>query len=119
MKQLPLVFVILLSGCEYSPGSKGRQANLDGRKPSLYIFSAAWCGPCHELHGRTLQDPEVRRRLARYNVREIDIDRDPDLARKFNVKPIPACILVSAEGNIIRRREGYCSPAEFSAWLDR
>jgi len=119
MKVLPLVFVLLLSGCDFSRSSQGRQVNSNGRKTSLYIFSAAWCGPCRALHSGTLQDQQVRQRLAHYNVREIDVDREADLARKFSVKAIPSCILVSAEGSIIRRREGNCSPAEFSAWLDR
>jgi thioredoxin-related protein len=71
------------------------------------------------LHSGTLQDQQVRQRLARFNVREIDVDHEADLTRKFGVNAFPTCILVSAEGRIVRRREGYCSPAEFSAWLDR
>lgn len=49
-------------------------------------FHATWCAPCHQL-GET---------LAQFNlpVREVDVDLEPELAEKFNIKSVPTLVLL-------------------------
>ncbi|MBC19352.1 MAG: hypothetical protein CMJ74_03700 [Planctomycetaceae bacterium] len=55
----------------------------------LYDFQASWCGPCK------MMAPVVHQLSTEgYPVREIDIDRDVNLARKFGVTNIPCFVLV-------------------------
>lgn len=52
-------------------------------------FSATWCGPCQQMH--PIVAKLEHEGLA---IRQVDVDRNPDLARRFNVSSIPAFVLV-------------------------
>jgi len=60
----------------------------------LADFSATWCGPCRTL------EPIVERVAARSSgaVATIDIDANPDLARRYNVRGVPT-LLLFADGD--------------------
>jgi thioredoxin-like negative regulator of GroEL len=49
-------------------------------------FHATWCAPCHQLS----------KTLAQFNlpVREVDVDLEPELAEKFNIKSVPTLVLL-------------------------
>lgn len=52
-------------------------------------FTAKWCGPCQSVA------PMVERLHRKgYPIRKIDIDKSPELARKYGVQSIPQFILV-------------------------
>ncbi len=60
-----------------------------GLEDGVLDFTAPWCGPCQQL------SPMVSR-LERqgYPIRKVDCESNRDLVEKFNVKFIPAFILV-------------------------
>lgn len=70
----------------------------------LLHFTADWCGPC-----RLMQPTIQRLHDAGYPLREVNVDREPDLTRQFGVGPIPCCILVR-DGRAVDRIVG---PASF------
>jgi len=70
----------------------------------LLHFTADWCGPC-----RLMQPTIQRLHEAGYPLREVNVDREPDLTRQFGVGPIPCCILVR-NGQVIDKVVG---PASF------
>ena len=61
---------------------------LSSETPVLVDFWATWCGPCR------MQGPIIDARAAEgYNVGKLDVDENPDIARRYNVMSIPTLIL--------------------------
>ena len=61
---------------------------LSSETPVLVDFWATWCGPCR------MQGPIIDALAADgYNVGKLDVDENPDIARRYNVMSIPTLIL--------------------------
>lgn len=60
-------------------------------KPTLVDFYATWCGPC-KMQAPILEQIKVRFG-DRINVIKIDVDKNPDLSRQYQVRSIPTLIL--------------------------
>ena len=75
----------------------------------LLDFSATWCGPCQQMKPYVLE--LEREGLPVIN---IDVDQHPDLARRFNVRSIPAFILL-INGRVVDRVTGITSPSRLRA----
>jgi thiol-disulfide isomerase/thioredoxin len=56
-------------------------------KPELLVFTAPWCPACKAA------EPEIEKLEADYKVVRIDIDADPDSARKYNIESVPTFIV--------------------------
>jgi len=70
----------------------------------LIKFSASWCAPCKQLSTviGSIKDqlPEVV---------EVDVEKDFELASKYNIRSVPVLVLEDNDGNFIRRMAGYQS----------
>lgn len=69
----------------------------------LLDFGAEWCGPC-----RTMEPTVQRLERAGYPVRRVDIDQNPDLARRFGIGPVP-CFVLAKNGHEMQRIVGATS----------
>ncbi len=77
----------------------------------LLDFSATWCGPCQQM------SPIVNRlKRQGYPVRKVDVDRERALAQKFNIRSIPAFVLV-VDGKERMRYEGATSESQLKRML--
>lgn len=76
-------------------------------KPSLYHFSATWCGPCRTM-APYWKDAQVVKHLEDYEVYHVDLDEYPQFARELGVRAVPA-IVVRKNGQVTRREIGLRS----------
>jgi thioredoxin len=66
----------------------------EGKTPIILDFYATWCRPCKMLapHLHALQE--------KYNgkiiIYEIDVDKEPELAQRFNVNAMPTLVFIGS-----------------------
>jgi thioredoxin len=77
-------------------------------------FHAEWCGPCKLLAPEL--EALVKANPGRLVVFKIDVDRNPELATRFAIDPIP--VLVKLEGGKESARQvGFGGRAKLAAFL--
>lgn len=83
---------------------------------TMVDFWAGWCGPCKML------GPVVETIGEQYEgkvlVAKVDVDAEPELARRFGVMSIPTVVFLK-NGEEFDRKIGLMSPEEFTAALDK
>lgn len=78
----------------------------------LLYFTAAWCGPCR------MMAPMISELSNQYSISKIDIDQDPDMAERYNVRSIPTFIVVDAgSGSEVMRKVGARPKGEIISML--
>ena len=92
-------------------------------KPVFAYFTADWCGPCQRMKHTTWADASVETALRDYVPVMVDVDRQPELARRYVPTPqnlnggIPAFRVLDQNGQILREAVGAMPPEEFLKWL--
>lgn len=83
--------------------------------PVILYFSASWCIPCRAL------EPAVRRVEEEYRgrveVKRIDVDENPELAKALGVYGIPTLVAVHG-GKEVARRTGSVSKTALNGLFD-
>lgn len=75
-------------------------------------FSATWCGPCRVVAPLMEQLSEEYKESIK--VIKIDVDRDKPLAKRYEVKTIPA-VLFFKNGELVETIKGVSPYEEFEA----
>nr|WP_325213138.1 thioredoxin [uncultured Oscillibacter sp.] len=88
-----------------------------GQAPLAMVdFWAPWCGPCQML------GPVMESLAAQYEgkalIAKVNVDEEPDLARRFGVMNIPTVVFLK-EGREFDRKVGAYPPAVYTETLDR
>jgi len=86
-------------------------------KPVLIAFHASWCPPCKEMKRVTYHDPEVIQTADNFIRVMIDVDKQKNIANKYNIGPIPAYVILDSNGAVIDTFNSYRSPDKFIALL--
>ncbi len=82
---------------------------VNGDKPVLIDFHADWCGPCKVL-SPIIQ--EVAKELdGKVRVIKIDVDKNPALADKFQIRGVPTLMLFK-DGKSVWRQSGVLQKGE-------
>ena len=63
-------------------------------RPTIYFFYVNWCPHCKTAKPKI---KEFKSKNPNVNVKEVDCDKDKELAKKFNVKAFPTVYLVKGE----------------------
>lgn len=81
-----------------------------GNLPIILDFHATWCGPCKLLapHLQAIQN-KYKGKLIVY---KIDVDKDPEIAQRFNVQAMPTIIFIGAKDKY-KSELGYRDYDEF------
>ena len=64
---------------------------LESDQPVIVDFWAEWCGPCHAV--APVLDQIAEERATEVKLVKVNIDEEPDLARRYGVMSIPTIIL--------------------------
>ena len=82
---------------------------------AMVDFWASWCGPCKML------SPVVESIAAQYEgkvlVGKVNVDEEPDLARRFGVMSIPTVVFLK-NGREFDRKVGVMPPEAFTSVLN-
>lgn len=74
----------------------------------LVDFYATWCGPCQML-GPILE--EIEKENPQLNILKIDVDKFPEIAKKYGIMSIPT-LIVFKEGKLVKTNVGYLDKKE-------
>jgi len=82
--------------------------------PTILHFSAVWCGPCAGV--RRVVD-QVCQELPQVAHVEIDMDANPEAARRLSVLSLPTTIVFDADGRPRHRTSGVPTAADLRSVL--
>lgn len=77
--------------------------NLIEDEKVLVDFYATWCGPC-QLISPIIE--EIAKENKNIKVIKIDVDKFPELSRKYGIMSIPT-LMVFSEGKEVKKHIGY------------
>lgn len=89
---------------------------IKNEKPVLIDFFATWCGPCKMMHP-VLE--ELHDKFGdKVRIIKIDIDKNQELAAKYNVRSVPT-LMVFKNSEMLWRQPGYRPAAELETVLNQ
>lgn len=85
-------------------------------KVVMVDFSAIWCRPCQALE--PLIDEIATDFAGKLLVGKVDIDKIPQLAKRYAVRSIPT-ILIFCHGQEVARHSGLLNKTRLTHWINR
>jgi len=76
-------------------------------------FYATWCQPCKAL-SKTIEEAGD----LGIEIESIDVDQEPELARRYNVRSVPTMIVLDEEGHALRYQTGSMNLKQLKSFVD-
>lgn len=73
--------------------------------PTVLDFSAVWCPPCQQF--KPIFEAASKDYTGKVAFRTIDVDQEPELAKKYRISSIPAIVFIDCDGNEVNRIVGF------------
>ena len=86
------------------------------KKKEVIYFGAVWCEPCKQMK-KIFKDPEVQKELLKFDFKMVDIDKQPELKKRYNIRVVPTT--VTKDGKKIKKYEGGMTKASFLRLLSK
>jgi thioredoxin len=67
-----------------------------GEKPAIVDFTASWCGPCQRI--APILEELAKEYGEDIDIYKVDIDKNRELAKAFNISSIPAILYIPLTG---------------------
>ena len=95
----------------------GRSGGSGRSRRNLLVFFSAWrSGPARRMESLLAQ--LARKERHRLSVTSVDVEAQPELAKRFNVRRVPTLILVKGK-RAVARLEGKANAAEIEELVDQ
>lgn len=65
-------------------------------RPAVVDFNATWCGPCRRI--APILDELAAEYKGKVDIYKVDVDKNPELAKAFNITSIPAILYIPVKG---------------------
>ena len=121
MKKILFLFVLcsqFMNAIEVGSFEEAQKLALGTNKIIVVDFWATWCGPCIRMDFNTWNDERVKSAMNDFIFVKIDIDKNRELANKYNVKSIPNIFFLDGNGFSIHNILGYKTPNEIIKYLE-
>lgn len=89
----------------------------EDQKKTLLIFSSKWCKFCTKMKNDMNNDENVLNSLKKYEIIELDYDKDKEIAIGHQVKSLPTIIMFEG-GKEISRKIGHGSSKDLAKFLE-
>jgi thiol-disulfide isomerase/thioredoxin/YHS domain-containing protein len=77
-------------------------------RPLVVHFHAVWCGPCKMMERDVLHSPQVLKMLeAGFVAVKVDVGKNRAVSDRYGVTSMPTDLIVSPDGKVLGRTEGY------------
>ena len=87
-------------------------------KPLFIDFEATWCGPCKTMDQLVYTADVVVKAAQNVISVKVDGDKQPELKKQFRVGGYPTMILLTSQGEELKRTSGYVGVKEMAVFLN-